>query len=71
MDRKRRIGKVADVAKLTGYQPSTIYEFVSQRKIPHLKIFHGVRFDLDEVEAWLDSKRVPAASGRDSARPEV
>ena len=37
----------------------TIYTWVSQEKIPHVKVAGRlIRFDPEEVEAWINEQRV-------------
>ena len=36
---------------------STIYAWTEQGKIPHLKLGRLLRFDPDEIEAWLQTHR--------------
>lgn len=36
----------------------TIYLWTSQRTIPYFKLGKIVRFDLTEIDAWLETKRV-------------
>ena len=36
----------------------TIYNWVSQRKIPFYKISNLIRFREDEVESWLSHKKI-------------
>jgi excisionase family DNA binding protein len=38
----------------------TIYAWVRRGTIPHLKLEGVVRFDPQEVQAWLESKRLAA-----------
>ncbi len=35
-----------------------IYHWVSQRKIPYLKIGRNIRFDPEAIKQWLESKEV-------------
>ncbi len=37
---------------------SGIYQWVSQRKIPFVKIGRLVRFDSEEIQKWLKGKKV-------------
>ncbi len=48
----------------------TVYQWVRRGVIPHLKLEGVVRFDPQEVQAWLESKRRAArkaAGGPESA----
>jgi excisionase family DNA binding protein len=45
----------AEVAKLTGFAEGTIRHFVSQRRIPFIRISpRCVRFRRSDIEAWLE-----------------
>jgi len=50
--------KVADVAQLLNVKPRTIYEMVSQGRIPYRKPpgSNILRFDLNEILAWTKAK---------------
>jgi excisionase family DNA binding protein len=48
-------------AKLLGVPPSWLLAQARERKVPHHKLGHNVRFDLDELIAWLDDTRIPPA----------
>ncbi|PWA11097.1 hypothetical protein DCC39_10385 [Pueribacillus theae] len=41
----------------------TIYSWVEKRIIPHYKIGQGIRFDRQEIEEWIKSKKVPTKDG--------
>jgi excisionase family DNA binding protein len=38
-----------------------VRRLVFERRIPYVKWGHLIRFDIDEVSAWVASSRVPAA----------
>ena len=49
------------VKQLSGYlniKPKTIYSFICRKTIPHYKIGKLVLFKQDEVETWINTKRV-------------
>ena len=56
--------KVAEVAKLFGVTPQHIYKMAASGSIPSFRISGAVRFDPDEVAAWLKEKQAPAAGSR-------
>ena len=70
---KSRTGalKVAEVAKLFGVTPQPIYKMAASESIPSFRISGSVRFDPDEVAAWLKEKPVPAASSKRIGSPSV
>jgi excisionase family DNA binding protein len=45
-------------AKLLGVPPSWLLAQARDRKVPHHKLGHYVRFDLDELIGWLNETRV-------------
>jgi len=63
---KSRTGalKVVEVAKLFGVTPQHIYKMAASGRIPSFRISGSVRFDPDEVAAWLKEKQVPGATAR-------
>ena len=50
---------VRDVAELTTLSEWTIRTYVSQRKIPFMKLGRRVLFERDDIADWLESFRVP------------
>jgi excisionase family DNA binding protein len=50
------------VAKYLGVSERHIRRLVKERRIPYIKWGHLLRFDTDEIDAWLDTKRVPCQS---------
>jgi excisionase family DNA binding protein len=47
-----------EAAKLLGVPASWLLGQARARKVPHHKLGHYVRFDLDELIAWLDETKV-------------
>lgn len=41
----------------------TIYKFVSQRKIPHIKIGKLLKFDRQEIDRWITRNSVKPLPG--------
>jgi excisionase family DNA binding protein len=51
----------AEVAALTGFAEGTIRHFVSQRRIPVVRISaRCVRFRRSDIESWLERLLVPS-----------
>ena len=50
-----RLLKFAELAELLKVKPRTIYEMVAQNRIPYRKPPRSniLRFDLDEILAWI------------------
>lgn len=57
MPEKRFIG-IKELSEYLDIPVGTIYSWTHQRQIPHLKLGKSVKFDLQEIEAWLKKKRV-------------
>lgn len=58
---------VREVAAFLGVTEDTVYLRVAQGKLPYIKLgdsrFAPLRFDPDEIQAWVDEHRVPADGG--------
>ena len=46
---------IAQVSDLLNIKTSTLYAWVSQGKIPHVKIHGLVRFQADDIQQWVMS----------------
>ena len=55
--RKQFIG-VKELAEYLGIRVNTIYMWTFQKKIPYFKIGKLVKFDLEEIDNWLNGKKV-------------
>jgi excisionase family DNA binding protein len=53
---------IGRVAKRLGVTVRHVRRLVAERRIPFIKWGHLLRFDLGEIEVWLDSARKPPAS---------
>jgi excisionase family DNA binding protein len=60
--------KVAEVAELFGVTPQHIYRMAANGSIPSFRISGSVRFDPDEMAAWLKEKQAPSAAQGGSAQ---
>ena len=54
---KRFIG-IKELAEYLDVAVSTIYNWVYMKKIPYVKMGNLVKFDLQEIDKWVDKKRV-------------
>jgi excisionase family DNA binding protein len=50
---------VDSAASLLKLSKQTLYTWVSQKRIPHLKVGRRTMFSPGDIKAWLDSQRVP------------
>ena len=56
---ERKLITYTEAAELIGVQQGTLYSMVSRRQIPHIRLSARlVRFDQDELAAWIDARRV-------------
>jgi len=55
---------VPQVAVLLQIAPRTIYDLVSQRRIPFRKVGSQLRFERDEILEWTKEKGAPPAELR-------
>ena len=53
-----RLMSIEQVAVYLGLSPHTVYKFVSQRRIPHVKLGKLVKFDRIEIDKWIGSQAV-------------
>lgn len=57
---EKRLMNIAELSGMLGVCVNTIYSWISQKKIPHVKLGHLVRFDREQIHHWLQSKRIEA-----------
>ena len=48
-------------AALLGIQPQSLRRLVSQRRVPHLHVGRLVRFDLQDLQEFLNAQKVPVS----------
>ncbi len=58
-DDVRRLIDIKTLAELLGVQPRYVRRLVQERRVPYLKCGHYVRFELREIDVWLDETRRP------------
>lgn len=49
---------IQDTAEKLGVRVNTLYDWIHQRKIPYVKVGRLVKFDLSDIDEWLDKRRV-------------
>lgn len=49
----KRLVDIKELSKFIGISKSTLYTWVSQKRIPYVKCGHSVRFDLKVIEDWI------------------
>jgi excisionase family DNA binding protein len=53
---------VLDAAKFLAVSTSTLYGWVYQRRIPFVKVGRALRFELAELQKFIQSNRFPVRS---------
>lgn len=57
-----RLLTINEVAEMTGLAVGTIYHFVSEKRIPVIRLSRRcVRFRLSDLQAWFDTMVDPAS----------
>ena len=59
---EKRFLRIEELSEYMGTPVATLYTWTHQKKIPHLKMGRSVRFDLREIETWLNERRVEISS---------
>ena len=49
---------VDELAAYLGVSRWSVYQWISQRRVPYVKIGRLVRFDKVEIRGWVDGRRV-------------
>lgn len=57
--KERRLADVPAIAERLGVTVRHVRRLVLERRVPYYKVGRFVRFDLDEIDEWLDSQRRP------------
>ena len=55
--RKALIG-IDEISDRLGVRPKTIYAWIHLRQIPHVKVGRLVKFDTEDVERWIEARKV-------------
>ena len=58
LDNVTRYVGIKYLAHYMSFKESTIRDWVRFRKIPFSRIGKGIRFDLKQIDAWLEEKQV-------------
>ncbi|MGI8663821.1 MAG: helix-turn-helix domain-containing protein [Acidimicrobiales bacterium] len=58
-----RLLDINGVANLLGTSVRHVRRLVAERRIPFVRVGHLIRFDPDEIAAWLDMHRSEVVAG--------
>ena len=61
MTNNRLLG-IEETAEHLGITPNTLYAWVSQKRIPYVKIGRLLKFDPRDIETWIEGRKVKAIS---------
>jgi excisionase family DNA binding protein len=59
-----KIMRVKEASTYLGVSESTIRKYVLEKSIPFIKINGIIRFDLNDIENWLEKGKVPILKKR-------
>lgn len=62
----KRLIDIHELSRVTGISVSTLYSWVSQRKIPFVKCGRLTRFDPESIEQWIRENTVKPSRIDDS-----
>ena len=54
----KKLLTIEETAEIIGFKVGSVYKLVCQKRIPYLKVGGALRFDPDELEIWLDKKKI-------------
>ena len=54
----KRLLDIKEAAEFLNVSPNTLYSWVSQRRIPFVKLGRRVEFDLKDLEDWIEYHKV-------------
>jgi excisionase family DNA binding protein len=63
-----RLITIQELSQIIAIKVPTIYRWVHEEYIPHLKINHLVRFKESEIAEWIEKKN---CKGRNTRVPEI
>jgi excisionase family DNA binding protein len=49
---------IKKLSQMTSFSVSTLYAWVNQRRIPFIKFGHRIRFDLQQIDSWIEENAV-------------
>ena len=64
---ERRLISIDDLAVTLGVSVRHVRRLVSERRIPFHKWGRLLRFDIDEINAWIDAARVQPVDEREAS----
>jgi len=59
---QKRLLNINEVSQMIGIQVDTLYRWVSQRRIPYVKVGRLTKFDVVAIDEWIKEYSVPCDS---------
>lgn len=56
----KRLLNINEVSEYLRISIKTLYQWTSQRRIPHFKQGNMIRFDIEELDQFIKARTVPA-----------
>jgi len=56
----KRLLNINEVSEYLGISIKTLYQWTSQRRIPHFKQGNMISFDIEELDKFIKARIVPA-----------
>ena len=53
----KKMISIKELCEILSISINTLYYYTSKKMIPHLKIGRNLRFDIDEVNRWLELRK--------------
>ena len=60
---KKLLVKPPEAAAMLELSARKLWSLTAGREIPHLRIGKAVRYAVADLEAWIDSQKIPARAG--------
>ena len=58
----KKLLTIEELSEYIGITVNTAYSWVSQKKIPYIKVGRLVRFDMDKINEWVEQNSVEVYS---------
>lgn len=55
---EKRLLNIHEAAEYLGLTVGTMYVWVSQRKIPYVKVGRLTKFDKNDLDSWIDDHKI-------------
>ena len=56
----KRLVDIAELSRILSIPTGSLYNLVSQRRIPFVKIGHRLRFDIEDISRWVEQNKEEA-----------